>query len=168
MHRIVALVLLLSLAAFAQQPSARYPNDPPALKSRTDLPPDDEVAPPRNEPAADKWIVPAGTRIPVSLRQAISTRNARAGDPIYGQTNFPIVVDEEVMIPAGTYVQGAVDSVKRAGRIKGKAELQFPPHNPALPKRIHRQSRRRRRSGPGQQQHAHERVRHHPARPREG
>lgn len=28
-------------------------------------------------------------------------------------------------IPAGTWVQGMVDSVKRAGRIKGTAELQF-------------------------------------------
>jgi hypothetical protein len=29
------------------------------------------------------------------------------------------------MIPAGTFVKGVVDSSKRAGRIKGKAELQF-------------------------------------------
>jgi hypothetical protein len=30
-----------------------------------------------------------------------------------------------MVIPAGTWVQGVVDSVKRAGRIKGVAELQF-------------------------------------------
>jgi hypothetical protein len=35
------------------------------------------------------------------------------------------VVDERVMIPAGTYVQGVVDRVKRAGRIKGTSELEF-------------------------------------------
>jgi hypothetical protein len=29
------------------------------------------------------------------------------------------------MIPAGTYVKGVVDESKRAGRIKGRAELQF-------------------------------------------
>jgi hypothetical protein len=29
------------------------------------------------------------------------------------------------MIPAGTFVKGVVDTSKRAGRIKGKAELQF-------------------------------------------
>jgi hypothetical protein len=35
------------------------------------------------------------------------------------------VIGEHVMIPNGTFVQGVVDSVKRAGRIKGTAELRF-------------------------------------------
>jgi hypothetical protein len=34
-------------------------------------------------------------------------------------------VDDVIMIPAGTYVKGLVDTSKRAGRIKGRAELQF-------------------------------------------
>jgi hypothetical protein len=70
-------------------------------------------------------VVPAGTRIPIQLRQGISTKNAQPGDPIYGQTNFPIVIENQVVIPSGTYVQGVVDSVKRAGRIKGTAQLAF-------------------------------------------
>jgi type IV secretion system protein VirB10 len=76
--------------------------------------------------SADKlWVVPAGTKIPIQLRQAISTKNAQPGDPIYGQTTFPLIVDNRVMIPAGTFVKGVVDMSRRAGRIKGKAELQF-------------------------------------------
>ena len=33
---------------------------------------------------------------------------------------FPVVVGSRVMIPAGVYVQGVVDRVARAGRIKGR------------------------------------------------
>jgi hypothetical protein len=80
---------------------------------------------PLQQGANSRWIVPAGTKIPIQLRQAVSTKNAQAGDPIYAQTTFPIVVDSVIMIPAGTYVKGVVDSSKRAGRIKGSAELQF-------------------------------------------
>jgi hypothetical protein len=78
-------------------------------------------------PAGDEklWVVPAGTRIPIQLRQPISTKNAQAGDAIYAQTSFPIVTEGAMVIPAGTWVQGVVDSVKRAGRLKGTAELAF-------------------------------------------
>jgi hypothetical protein len=44
---------------------------------------------------------------------------------VYAQTTFPIVAPGGIAIPAGTWVQGVVDTVKRAGRIKGTAELQF-------------------------------------------
>lgn len=122
---LLAFVLFVVAGSYAQQP--KQPSGAaPELKSRADLPPD---APPASREKPDHqgnlWIVPAGTRIPVALRQPISTKNARAGDPIYGQTNFPVVIDENVVIPSGTYVQGVVDNVKRAGRIKGTAELQF-------------------------------------------
>jgi hypothetical protein len=69
--------------------------------------------------------VPAGAKIPLSLRQPISTKGAKVGDPIYAQTTFPVVVEGNIVIPAGTWVQGVVDVVKRAGRIKGSAEMQF-------------------------------------------
>jgi len=67
--------------------------------------------------------VPAGTRIPLALKHAISTKSVRPGDPVYLQTTFPVAQDNRILIPAGTYVQGTVDSVKRAGRVSGRAEL---------------------------------------------
>jgi type IV secretion system protein VirB10 len=67
--------------------------------------------------------VPAGTRIPLVLKHAISTKSVRPGDPVYLQTNFPFAQDNRILIPSGTYVQGVVDGVKRAGRISGRAEL---------------------------------------------
>jgi len=93
------------------------------LKTRTDLPA--SPAPRPEQPAKQVLVVPAGTKIPIQLRQPISTKGAHPGDPIYAQTSFPIVIDGDMVIPAGTWVQGVVDEVKRAGRIKGTAELQF-------------------------------------------
>jgi hypothetical protein len=91
------------------------------LKTRTPA-----VSTPAREPGTDPVvIIPAGTKIPLQLRQPISTKGAKPDDPIYAQTSFPVAVDGSIVIPAGTWVQGVVDSVKRAGRIKGTAELQF-------------------------------------------
>jgi type IV secretion system protein VirB10 len=91
------------------------------LKTRTPAP-----SPPAREAVTGPVIViPAGTKIPLQLRQPISTKGAKPGDPIYAQTTFPVAVDGSIVIPAGTWVQGVVDFVKRAGRVKGTAELQF-------------------------------------------
>jgi type IV secretion system protein VirB10 len=67
--------------------------------------------------------VPGGTRIPLVIHNAISTRSARPGDPVYFETLFPVMVEGKVVIPAGTYVSGEVTEAKRAGRVKGRAEL---------------------------------------------
>ncbi|HSZ63812.1 MAG TPA: hypothetical protein VK828_18575 [Terriglobales bacterium] len=67
--------------------------------------------------------IPAGTSIPLSLKQAISTKSARDGDPVYAETAFPFVINERVVIPAGTYIQGKIERVQRGGHIKGRAEV---------------------------------------------
>jgi hypothetical protein len=67
--------------------------------------------------------IPAGTKVPLALKNAISTKTTREGDPVYAETVFPVVVNERVVIPAGTYVQGRITSSKRAGRVKGRAEV---------------------------------------------
>jgi len=116
---LAALAVLVSGAAqTADKPAV----DQPRLKTRDEI-----VEKPRTESGAPKplWIVPAGTKIPIQLRQPISTKDAKTGDPVYAQTVFPIAIEGDMVIPAGTWVQGVVDSVKRAGRIKGTAELQF-------------------------------------------
>lgn len=68
-------------------------------------------------------VIPAGSRIPLSLSQAISTKNAREGDPVYAMTAFPFVVGDRMLVPAGTYIQGKISHVERAGRVKGRAEI---------------------------------------------
>lgn len=68
-------------------------------------------------------IVPTGTRIPLSMVNFVSSRNARGGDPVYLETMFPITVGNRVVIPVGAYVRGTITEVKRSGRVKGRAEM---------------------------------------------
>jgi type IV secretion system protein VirB10 len=109
MRRLLTLLLACPLTlAFAQQASQ---NDQKQVVSA-------------DEPAAPgKIVVPSGTQIPLALKQAISTKNAKVGDAVYAETNFPITINDRVVIPAGTYVQGRISEVRRAGRVKGRAEL---------------------------------------------
>jgi hypothetical protein len=72
---------------------------------------------------ATQLSIPAGTKVPVELRHSISTKVTREGDGVYAQTTFPIVANGRVLIPAGTYVQGRISHIQRAGHIKGRAEV---------------------------------------------
>jgi len=119
-----ATVILL-LAAACRVGLSQVSDEQQRLKRRDELPAKAPGSDERGTPAGGLWVVPAGTKIPIQLRQAVSTKQAQPGDPIYAQTTFPIIIDNQVMIPAGTFVKGMVDTSKRAGRIKGKAELQF-------------------------------------------
>ncbi len=74
-------------------------------------------------PAPRTITVPSGTRVLLQLRSAINTKSAKPGDGVYLNSIFPVVVGNRVVIPAGVYVQGVVDSVVRPGRIHGKAQL---------------------------------------------
>jgi len=89
--------------------------------AQTTLAPD--PAAPAVESGKPMLTIPAGTRVPLTLKQAISTKTARDGDPVYAETAFPFVVNERVVIPAGTYIQGKITRVQRGGHVKGRAEL---------------------------------------------
>jgi len=105
------LVLSLSLSAltFAQSSSA-----PPANGASL---------PPAAAENSNVVVIPADTKVPIVLKQTISTKNTREGDAVYAETTFPVVVNDRIIIPAGTYVQGRISHIERAGRVKGRAEV---------------------------------------------
>lgn len=78
---------------------------------------------PTEAPAKRVFTVPAGTKVLLQLRSSINTRSAKAGDGVYLASTFPVTNGSRVLIPVGVYVQGVVDKVVHAGRIKGRAEL---------------------------------------------
>lgn len=84
---------------------------------------DSSPAAPANEAKKPRTVIPAGTRVALSLKQAISTKTAKEGDPVYAVTNFPVAQDDRIIIPPGTYVQGKISHIQRGGHIKGRAEL---------------------------------------------
>jgi len=73
--------------------------------------------------AARTFTVPAGTKVLLQLRSSVNSKSAKPGDGVYLASTFPVVVGNRVLIPAGVYVQGMVDRVERAGRVKGRAQL---------------------------------------------
>jgi hypothetical protein len=98
---------------------------------------DSNAAPP---PA---YTVQAGTRIPLGLINSVSTKHSAAGDRIYLETVFPIVIDSHIVIPTGSSVTGTVTEVKRPGRIKGRGELYVRFDNIILPNGVTREFRSR-------------------------
>jgi hypothetical protein len=69
--------------------------------------------------------VPAGTEVLLQLKNGIDTKNARVGDGVYCQTTFPVIVDNVIAIPSGTYVKGEITQLQRAGKVTGRAQVQF-------------------------------------------
>jgi len=78
-----------------------------------------------NETATTQITVPAGTQVLLHLRSPIDTKTAKVGDGVYCQTSFPVTQNNVAVIPAGTFVKGKIAQVKRAGKIKGRAEILF-------------------------------------------
>jgi len=75
--------------------------------------------------AAEKETVtiPAGTRLALVLTHPIWSHSTRRGDEIYAQTTSPVTVGNAVVIPAGTFIQGAIDKVSRDGT-RGELQMQ--------------------------------------------
>ena len=84
-----------------------------------------------------------GTRIPLSLINSVSTKQAVEGDRVYMETAFPVLENGRVVVPVGSYVAGTVTKVKRPGRMKGKAELFIRFDSLTLPNGITRDFRAR-------------------------
>ncbi len=68
--------------------------------------------------------VEAGTHILLSMINSVSTKQAAVGDRIYLETAFPVMADNRIVIPQGSWVIGTVTEVKRPGRVKGRGSLQ--------------------------------------------
>ncbi|MGH9530924.1 MAG: hypothetical protein ACRD2Q_00925 [Terriglobales bacterium] len=109
--------------AASKSPEAAAAEKAPAVPEAVTTPKAATEPDAAEEPAPETITVSAGTKVPLVLKQAVSTKNARVGDNVYLETTFPITQDDQILIPAGTYVQGVVSAVKRSPRLKGRAEL---------------------------------------------
>jgi len=109
-----AAAALANEAARAQEPAAA-----PAASTPATMP----ASAPAEMPDPNATVIPAGTKIPLMLKQAISTKNAREGDAVYAETAFPFVMNDRILIPAGTYIQGKIMRTEQAGRSKKRAEI---------------------------------------------
>jgi hypothetical protein len=131
--RALLTVLLVSGLAWGQAADSAKPaetsapatvaapaND--AVQAQTPTAPQAAVVP-AEVPDPNAAVIPAGTKLPLLLKQAISTKNAREGDAVYAETAFPFVMNDRILVPSGTYVQGKIMRTERAGHGKGRSEI---------------------------------------------
>jgi type IV secretion system protein VirB10 len=117
--REILTVLLVSGMAWGQAADTTKPADSASQPANATA-----AATPSSVPQdPNAVVIPAGTKIPLLLKQAISTKNAREGDAVYAETAFPFVVNDRIVIPAGTYIQGKIVHTEKAGRSKKRAEI---------------------------------------------
>jgi type IV secretion system protein VirB10 len=131
--RAILTVLLVSGMAWGQAADTAKPVDPAAQTAGTTSA--DSTAPakelsaapagvtPAEAPDPNAAVIPAGTKIPLLLKQAISTKNAREGDAVYAETAFPFVMNDRILVPSGTYIQGKIVHTEHAGRSRKRAEI---------------------------------------------
>ena len=68
-------------------------------------------------------VIPAGTRIRVSLGQELGSKISQAGQSFSATVADPIVVNGVTVVRAGAPASGTVVDAKSLGRFKGAAEL---------------------------------------------
>jgi hypothetical protein len=115
MKRILFLVALLAaLNCSAQEPLM---NTQPSLSSAQSTAP----------VAAQKQtiVIPAGTRIPLSLASPIASKSARPGYAVRAVTGFPVTVGTQLAIPVGAYVEGVIDKVAKGGSAGPSLQMHF-------------------------------------------
>jgi hypothetical protein len=115
------VVAFLGVFSFAQGPGAATTSESAQPTVTTAAGVSGDMSAPTTTPKTVE--IPAGTKVLLSIRSAINTKTAQAGDGVYLQSTFPVIANGRTVIPAGVYVQGTVDSVERHIRIKGPAKL---------------------------------------------
>lgn len=119
--RAIFAMLAISAMAWGQVAEPAKPSAGPTAQSQAPALSSEQ---PNAAPDPHAMVIPAGTKVPLTLKQAISTKNAREGDPVYAETAFPFVTNDRILIPAGTYIQGKISHVEHAKRgFKGGAGL---------------------------------------------
>src|SRR5580765_6165099 len=93
--------------------------------------------------AQTEYVVAPGTKVALSLINSISTKHSTAGDRVYLETSFPVLVNGKIVIPVGSYVAGTVTDIKKPGRVKGKGELYIRFDSLTLPNGVTRDFRAR-------------------------
>jgi hypothetical protein len=92
------------VASTSAAPAIAEPQTPPAPRTRT-------------------VTLPAGTRLQISMIDSIDSEKDRAGQEFRASLDAPIVIGEDVVVPAGQDVFIKLIDARSAGRMTGRSEL---------------------------------------------
>lgn len=142
-YAIVALLLALLWAIGCHKPSTQGTTATNSDNQTTTSQPDSAPAVSENLPAAapatpasqptkatqaenqapPRLMIPAGTPITVRLQQRLSSATAVPGERFECVIDEPIVVGNQVLVPAGALAEGHVIVARRSGRLRHPGEL---------------------------------------------
>jgi hypothetical protein len=105
------------------QPSKPARTEPKPALIPAEAPRVSSAAAPRPAPVVRFVTIPVGTSLPLELTTAVSSETAQVEMPVTARLRRAVSVDGEIVLPAGTVVNGEVSEVDRAGRVKGKSRL---------------------------------------------
>lgn len=117
LRRVALLSLFAASVCFAQEQAPEPAGVSPAGQNESR-----ENASPREE--NKEVTVPSGTRVALTLMNAIRSEFAHRGDSVRAVTAFPVAVGGQVAIPPGTYVDGTIQKIIKRGA-SGHGELQI-------------------------------------------
>ncbi len=72
-------------------------------------------------------ILPANTPVILRLTKSLYKKDAKLGQPVEFEVAFDVIVDEQVVIPSGTAVNGSVRQVDQTGRGPAKLLIDLEP-----------------------------------------
>jgi hypothetical protein len=101
----------------ADAPSSPAPSEPSAASKPS------ELAAPAPPPAPTTAEVPAGTTLQVRLEQPLSSKNNQSGQTFETTLEDDLVVDGQLVAPAGSRLMGTVVDAKASGKVKGRAQM---------------------------------------------
>src|SRR2546430_1319517 len=116
MRQLLMAVLLSASNCAAQEPVVEIPQATPPVQAQA----------PAEQEKEQSITIPAGTHVALTLTSPMRVKATHPGDSVRAVTAFPVTVGKQVVIPAGTYVEGAVDRiVKRSSKGHAGLEMHF-------------------------------------------
>jgi BON domain len=111
--------------AAAPEPAVPSPAANPAPAAPPPPVPDESTPPLPPPPVPEQHTIPAGTTLSVRLIDSLDSSRNQVGDTFRATLYAPLRRDGEVVVPAGTDVEGRVVEVANAGRFSGHSELKL-------------------------------------------
>jgi hypothetical protein len=103
---------------------AVYNDTPAPVTTATNMAPAPPVNTPPPPPAPPaKVTIASGTQISIRMIDSLDSERSQMGDTFRASLDAPIMVDDNVVIPAGADIVGRVADVKSAGRFAGQSTL---------------------------------------------
>ena len=99
--------------------ASNQPSSSPAGTQPVPLPVATEPLP----PPVERVTIRAGTTVSVRMVDGLDSEVNQVGDTFRASLDSPIMVDDRVVVPVGTEVQGRVTDVKSSGRFQGRSEM---------------------------------------------